>query len=434
MLFNLWDGVVDLYFLLCEEVLFNIGLILILGVIGGNIAEKIKLPRVTGYIIIGMLFGPHMLKLIDSHFLYEFKIVKTLALGFIGFNIGMELNKSIIRLQAKKVLFITLFQALVTFILVGTVVYLFVGEHKLTYALLFASIATVTTPAPIVACMRSYKTNGSISDLVCPIVAIDDVIGIILFSLALPFSIYLSGHEGEIITLSNLVLGPVLNIGFSLIVGSVIGFISFAVLKRYKNADNISIVIVIFVAVVIGVSISNVFDTSAILLPVAIGAVLSNSLENTFVDKLKGNTDAIVLPLLLVFFTISGADLKLKYFSLIGGLAVLYIVFRVVGKLLGTTLAAQIVKEESNVQKYLGLTLIPQGGVALEMAILAEIRFLQVANETGMSHFSTIGTTIFTVIITAIIVYKIIGEIVVKWAFKKSGEINYDSHAQPHVV
>ena len=300
--------------------------------------------------------------------------------------------------------------------------------------IIFGSIATVTTPAPIVACMRSYKTNGTITDLVCPIVAVDDVIGIMLFSLVLPFAIYLSGHEGEIISMSNLVLGPLLNIGFSLVIGSAIGFLSLKALKHYKGADNISIVIVIFVAILIGVSVGNVYDTSPILLPLTIGAILANGLEIKFLEKLKGNTDAIVLPLLLVFFTVSGADLKLGMFSLIGGLTVLYIVFRIVGKVLGTTAAAKIVNEEPNIQKYLGLTLIPQGGVALDMAIIAELRFLQIASETGASHFATIGTTIFTVIITAIIVYKIIGEIVVKWAFKKSGEIHHSFNELPHVV
>lgn len=434
MLFELWEDMVHVFNLLCEELYFNIGLLLILGVVGGNIAEKIKLPRVTGYILIGMLFGPDMLQIIGKNFLYEFKIIKTLALGFIGFNIGMELNRSILKLQAKKVLFITLFQAFITFVLVATVIYIFVSEHKLTYALIFGSIATVTTPAPIVACMRSYKTNGTITDLVCPIVAVDDVVGIILFSLALPFSIYLSGHEGEIISFGNLFLGPILNIGFSIIIGSVIGLITLKTVKHYKRADNISIVIAIFIAVLIGVSIAKVYDTSVILLPLAIGAVLANGVEKTFLERLKSNTDAIVLPLLLVFFTVSGADLKLEKFSLIGGIAVIYIVVRVVGKLLGTTAATKFMNEEINVQRYLGFTLIPQGGVALDMAIIAELRFLEVTQETGMSHFSTIGTTIFTVIITAIIVYKLIGEIVVKWAFKKSGEIHHDTHQLPHAV
>lgn len=434
MLYETWYHIIDIYHVLCESIFFNIALLLLLGILGGNLAEKVGLPRVTGYILFGMLFGPGGLHLIDKHFLYEIKIIKTLALGFIGFNIGMELNKMTLKVKAKNVLFITFFQAFITFILVFLVIYVIVDEHKLVYALLFGSIATVTTPAPIVACMRSYKTKGSISQLVCPIVAIDDIIGIVIFSLALPFSIYFAGHTGSVTSVRELILGPLLNIGFSITTGFVLGFLALKILKHYQKADNISIVIVIGIAVLLGVSIGQAFETSDILITLVMGMIISNGLEPNVVEKYKTNTDGIVLPLLLVFFTVSGADLHFSSLRVIGFIGLGYVLFRTLGKVFGTYLASRIMNEEDKVQKYLGLLLIPQGGVALDMAIIAEIQFLQTFQETGIVHYDTIGTTVFTVILAGMIIYKIFGEIVVKWGFKMANEIT-DTHDEiAHVV
>lgn len=434
MLLELWTYMVSIYETFQENIFFNIALLLLLGIIGGNIAEKLKLPRVTGYILIGMIFGPSGFHLIEKSFLYEIKIIKILTLGFIGFNIGMELNKQTLKLKGAKVIFITFAQAFVTFFLVFIAVYLVSSENKIVYALILGSIATVTTPAPIVACMRSYKTKGSISELVCPIVAIDDIIGIILFSLILPFSIYLAGHQGHIDSIENLFLGPIISIGFSIIVGTIFGMIALAILRHYKDADNISIVLVIFTAVLFSVGVGETFETSDILLPLVMGAVISNGLDSGLVERFKKNTDAIVLPLLLVFFTISGADVSLRSLSLIGVIGGTYVIVRVCGKLLGTTIASRITREEKTVQRYLGFTLIPQGGVALDMAILAEVRFVQIATQTGATEFEIIGTTIFSIVLAAVIIYKIVGEIIVKWAFNKSHEISEPEDIHAHVV
>ena len=406
-----------------DNTYFNLAILLIFGMIGGNITERFKLPRVTGYIIVGMIFGPHGLGVISLDFIYEIKIVKILALGFIGFNIGMELKKQILKMEAVEVIFMTFFQAFFTFFVVFLVVYFVAGEHKIVYALLLASIATVTTPAPIVACMRGYKTKGLISELVCPMVAIDDLIGIVLFSLALPFSVYLAGHEGEVLTISKFLIGPLFNIGFSMFIGVILGFVTRYTIHLYKDADNISIEMIIITAVLLGVGIGETFETSDILLPLTMGFIITNGISSKMTERIKKNTDAIVLPLLLVFFTISGADLKLSMFAMIGILGITYIFVRTFGKLLGTRVAATIMKENDNVKNYLGFTLIPQGGVALDMAILAEVRFLQVATDSGLAEFETIGTTVFTVVLGAIIFYKVIGEVVVKWAFKQAGEI-----------
>ncbi|MCF7926552.1 MAG: cation:proton antiporter [Candidatus Izimaplasma sp.] len=408
------------------DLFFNIAILLILGMIGGKIAGRFNLPHVTGYIIIGMLFGPGGISVINEEVLYNFKVFKVLALGFIGFNIGLELDFTSLKNYGKKIVFITVVQALITFALVFTVIYFVVSKHQITYALIFGAIATVTTPAPIVAFLKNYKAKGPIAKYVVGIVALDDIIGIILFSLVLPIGVFLAGHEAEVITISNLVIGPLFDIGFSVLIGGAIGLTLVRALNLHEKDDNISVILILIIGLFFGIGVGHAAETSAILLPLVIGMTVRNTSHTLVSTRIKSIAEAMTLPLLLLFFTLSGAELDLRTVQTIGIAGIIYIVVRVIGKVAGTYFGASIIKEEKPVRKFLGFTLIPQGGVSIDMAILAEVRFVQIATQTGNSEFAQIGSTILTVILGAVIFYKIIGEIVVKWAFDRAGEIPYD--------
>lgn len=418
-----------------SSVFLNLGILVIIGVLGGIIAEKIKLPRVTGYIIAGILFGPDLIGLIPKDFLSDIGLLKVLTLGFVGFNIGMEVKFSFLKHHGIRIVVITFAQALFTFLVVFLLVYLLAPSHNMTYGLILGAIASVTTPTPIVACMRGYKTKGELSDIVCPVVAIDDIIGIFLFTLLLPVGIYIAGHEGEVLHFIDLIRGPLVTILVSVGIGLVLGYITKFIVKIYSRSDNISLELIIVTVILIGVGIGELIGVSDILIPLVIAIVLTNGVKPILVDKIKSNTDVIVLPLLLVFFTLSGADLHIEDLNVIGIISVVYVVFRIFGKVFGTSIAAKLAGESKKISKYLGIMMIPQGGVALEMAILAEVRFLQIFEETGNSAFEEIGQTIFAVVLFAVIVYKVIGEIVVKYAFKHAEEItdNHDDHI-PHVI
>jgi len=422
-------AITDLNFSLFYEnfttnIIFNIALLLSLGIIGGKIAHQLKLPKVTGYIIIGMIFGPTGLNFLTEEALYSFKIFKILALGFIGFNIGMELNFISLKKVGKHALLIALVQAFLTFVLVASVVYLLADDYKMTYALIFGAIATVTTPAPIVACMKSYNVRGKLANLICPIVALDDIIGIILFALILPISIYLAGHVGEVINFTTLMVGPLLEIGFSVLIGALIGLILVLVLKRFRKGDTVSIMMILVIGLFLGISIGDALEASAILLPLTIGVLVINGLDQEFLVKVKSTSDSITMPLLLVFFTISGAGLDIALLPSLGVLGLAYILVRIIGKVIGTYLASRALKEGKTVSTYMGIALIPQGGVAIDMAILAEARFLQLYVTSGNYDFEIIATTILSIILAATVIYKVFGEIIVKWAFKKAGEIH----------
>jgi len=417
---------------LTSSIIYNIALLLTLGIIGGKIAELAKLPKVTGYIVIGIIAGPSALHLLSSEVIHSFKPFKILALGFIGFNIGMELNLSNLKTSGKHVLFITFSQAILTFLLVTFAVVLFVDDYKWTYGLIFGAIATVTTPAPILACIKSYNIKGRLSNLLCPMVALDDAIGIIIFAFVLPISVYLAGHSGEVISISTLIVGPLFEIGFSIFAGSIIGIILIYILNHFKKGDNVSLLLIVVVGILFGIAIGYSIEVSAVLLPLTIGVLLANGLEKEFMKKVKLNTDAIILPLLLIFFTLSGAELKVHLLWQIGGLGLIYILVRLVAKYLATSFSSKVIGESKEVVRYLGVALMPQGGVAIDMAILAEFRFIQLANESN-SAVAEIGSTILTVILAATVIYKIFGEIIVKWAFNKAHEIpEHDNNYLEH--
>lgn len=418
-----------------SNIFIDIALLLIVGILGGKFAELIHLPRVTGYIIIGMIFGPNLLNLFNHEIIQDFKSFKILGLGFIGYNVGLEINFKMLKYNRNEVIFVTIFQALLTFVLVGGAILLFIDEYAWTYALIFGAIASVTTPAPIVACIKSYHTKGRLTQLLCPMIALDDVLGVILFAFVLPISVYLAGHTGQEISFMVLVADPFLQILFSMGVGLVIGFVIVALLKYFYKGDNITIFLIVIIGLLLGIGISYMTDTSQILLTLTIGAVLANRLTFDLRDKVRTLSDAFILPILLVFFTLSGAELDVVLLSSLGLIGLIYVFVRVLGKVAGSAAATSILKEESKVKKYLGFALIPQGGVAIDMAILAEIRFLQLAEETGNHEYALIGSTILTVILGAVLIYKVFGEIIVKWSFRKAQEITYDDHeAHSHLI
>ena len=418
-----------------SNVFIDIALLVAIGILGGKIAEFFHLPRVTGYIIIGMIFGPNVLNMFNIDMIADLKPLKVLGLGFIGYNVGLEVNFKMLKYNRNAVVFITVFQAVITFLLVGGAILLFVDEYAWTYALILGAIATVTTPAPIVACIRSYHTKGRLTQLLCPMIALDDVFGVILFAFVLPIGVYLAGHTGETLTMGVLLGEPLLKIVFSIGIGIIIGLVVERFIEYFNKGDNITIFLIIIIGLLLGIGVSYMLDISTILLPLTIGTVLSNRLSFELRDQVRKISDAFILPILLIFFTLSGAELNIGLLSTLEILGVTYILVRVVGKIVGASSAAFMLREEMKVKKYLGPALIPQGGVAIDMAILAEIRFIQLAQDTGNYDYAIIGSTVLTVILGAVLVYKVFGEIIVKWVFRKADEITTDDHTtHSHLV
>jgi Kef-type K+ transport system membrane component KefB len=409
---------------LYENRLYGVAILIIFGLIGGKLISLVKFPKVTGYILIGILIGPSVFELLSFEIVESFTIIRQVAIGFIGYSIGLELKFDKLKKTGKQVTIITLAQAFTTAVLVCLAVVLFLSiidvENAWTYGLILGAIATATAPAPILAVVKNYRTKGPLTDMLLPLVALDDVIGIILFAIMLSFGTSLLMVE-ESVTLIEILLEPALEIFLSISIGALIGYIITKTVKRFNREDDQFLMMVIVGFIFLGIAVGQAVEASAILLPMTIGIYLTNSIEEKYKDRLTKTTDLFSGPILLSFFTIAGAELQLNLLSQIGMIGVVYLVVRVVGKYAGSTISAHLVKAPKHVKKWIGLTLIPQAGVAIDMALTTQLRF---ESHPSLIPYLNIGLSITTIVLAATVIYEIVGLIIVKTALDKAGEID----------
>jgi Kef-type K+ transport system membrane component KefB len=416
------SGVMTVLHHLYENPVFGVAVLIIFGLIGGKLIDLIKFPRVTGYILIGILIGPSVLALLSHEMVESFTIIRQVAIGFIGYTIGLELRFSKLKKTGKQVTIITLAQAMTTaiFVAAAIAVYLFATgrDHIWTYALILGAIATATAPGPIVAVVKSYRTKGPVTDVLLPLVALDDAIGIMLFAVMLSFgTALLSGP----VSVAHMVMDPAKEIFFSFAFGALIGFLLTLVAKKFNRESDNFLMMAIIGAVFAGIGIGQAVHASAILLPMTIGIVLTNSVDEKYEHRLTKATDLFSAPILLAFFTIAGAELQLSLLAKIGVMGVIYLLIRVAGKISGSIVSAKAVKAPPTVIKYLGFTLIPQAGVAIDMALTTQLRFEQTPE---LAPFMEIGAVIMTIVLAATVIYEVFGLVIVKTALGKAGEID----------
>lgn len=416
-----------------SNVVFGIATLIVLALVGGKLIELIKFPKVTGYILIGILIGPSVLGILSHDMVEKFTLIRQVAIGFIGYTIGLELKFRKLKKTGKQVTIITLVQAAMTAVFVTLAVgsYLSVtnGEYIWTYALILGAIATATAPGPIVAVVKNFRTKGPVTDVLLPLVALDDAIGIMLFAIMLSLGTTLLGISG-VVSVSAIILDPLLEIIISILIGLILGLIlSFIVKKFNRESDSMLLMItlgIVFAGIGLGQIpiVMNFFGLhqsiylSAILLPMTIGIVLTNQIDDAFEHRLTKNTDLFSAPILLGFFTLAGAELDLSALVTVGIIGGVYIVFRVIGKVLGAYTGARMSNAPPTVTKYLGFTLIPQAGVAIDMALTTELRFKELVG------FEVIGTNIMTIVLAATVIYEVLGLVVVKSALTRAGEID----------
>jgi len=415
-----------------ENFFIDFALLLIIGILGGKAAEVFRLPKATGYILFGILFGSSFLNVLDGELLKRYAEIKYAAIGLIGYNIGLELDQRVIKDNHKKVMLYTFAQGFATLVLVGLAIYFIANEFQWVYALLLGSIAVVTTPAPFLACVKSYHVTGKITDMVCEMMALDDVIGIILFAVVLPVSVVIATQTGFDIPILSLIGEPILELIFSIVIGIVIGEFTVRLLEYYSNADRLSLFIIVLLALFLAVGIAATLNYSSFLITVIIGLIVRNRLDSEMYHNVSRTTDTLTIPVLLLFFVLSGAELKFEYLSVVGWIGVAYLTIRFAAKMVGIFTVAKATNESDPGVNYLGLMMLPQGAVALDLAILTEVRFAQLAVETGNTVFLAIGNTVLAVVFVSIILSKLLGEVIVKWASIKAGQSYIEENHSPH--
>ena len=409
------------------SIFLSLSIALLAGLLLSRLAKKVKLPAVTAYLISGVLVGPFVLGSFDVPGLgitrtqvKEFELISDLALGFIAFAMGNEFRLAQLKKIGKQATVIGVFQALFTTLVVDAILitlhFIIPNKLSLSAAIVLASVATATAPAATLMVVKQYKAKGPVTDVLLPVVALDDAVGLVVF--AISFGVAKTISLGYINVLS-MVLEPLLEVILSLALGFVMGFLFTICEKYFHSRSKRMAVSVTFVMMTVGLSCLEFqigaihISFSSLLACMMLGTVFCNACDVS--EELMERADRWTTPILILFFVISGAGLELSVFSdiLVVIIGFVYILSRSIGKYFGAGISARLMKCDSNITKYLGITLLPQAGVALGMAIKAM--------ELGPD-----GAIVRNITLFAVLVYEIVGPFLTKVALTKAGDINAD--------
>ena len=403
-----------------------IALALIFGLLFTRITSLLKLPDVTAYLVAGVLIGPYCLGAIGVEGLgfttmeaiEKVGFIGEVALGFIAFAIGNEFRLSHLKKTGKQATIIGILQAVVTMIVVDAAL---IGLHfvlgdklPLDVAIVLGAIATATAPAATLMVVRQYKAKGKVTDMLLPVVALDDAVGLAIFAVSFGVASAIAGGNVNILSI---VLEPIIEIVGSLIMGAVMGALLTQLEKLFHSNRNRTSLIIGFVLVTVGLSMLK-FEVvgihvgfSSLLVCMMLGSVFCNMCPLS--EDLMERSDKWTAPLLALFFVLSGAELELGVFTDIAviGIGVAYILSRCLGKYFGAYGSCALAKTDTNVKKYLGITLFPQAGVALGMCSIAAASLPN-------------GAIVRNIILFSVLVYEIVGPMLTKIALTKAGDIH----------
>ncbi len=381
----------------------GLAIALFLGLLSSKVMKGIRLPNVTGYLIIGLIAGPYCLKWLSLEVIEQLIIIPDIALGLIAFSIGAEFKLDYLKKVGKSPVIIALAEGIGAVIFVD--LFLIITGHDQAFSLVLGAIAAATAPAATLMVVRQYKAKGPVTDILLPVVAIDDAVALVAFGLSVAIAKAISSQGSA--SLVATIINPIIEIVGALILGAVLGVILKYLTNWFTGRGNRLSVSLAMVLLCIGVS--NITGLSALLVCMTMSAVYANiSKVSDIVFEL---VERITPPIFILFFFVSGAELNLSILPAVGVIGILYIVFRVVGKYVGTAVGAKLSHAQPVVAKYLGYTLIPQAGVAIGLAGLA--------TKIVPEH----GGQIQTIILCGTIIYELCGPVVTKLALKKAGEI-----------
>ena len=417
-----------------------VAILLFVALLSTRLMRIIKLPNVTGYIVTGIIMGPFIFGLLFNNFsfdgikngvIYGFvdKInwVSTVALGFIAFSIGTSFKKATIKALGKRVIIITILEALGASLLVILALiaahFMFPEYVSWQIVLTLSAIASATAPAATLMVIKQYNARGPLVNTLLPVVALDDAAALILFAILFQIATAISGGT---ITVYAVIIKPLLEITISLAVGIVLGLLISLMNRWFKSRNNRLIWCIFSVFAALGVyylfkyPAMGSFELSSLLICMMAGVIYTNMCKDS--GRTLDVMDRFTSPIYMMFFVISGASLDLSIFGnekglLVVGVAFVYIIFRVIGKYLGAFTGCAISRCEPQVRKNLGFALIPQAGVAIGLATNANTLF------STHPDTSEAGALIIAIILTSTLVYELVGPLFSKLALSKAGEI-----------
>ena len=393
-----------------DQILLYISLILFGGLLVGRFVKLFNLPNVTGYLVAGLILGPSLANFIPADMVRNFSLVSDMTLGFIAFSIGSEFKFSYFKEVGTTPVIVAIMEACGAMLLVTLTLLLFGTDLRL--ALLFGAIASATAPAQTLMVVQQYRARGPMTSLLMSVVALDDAVALIAFGFATTI-VNSMNHPGTNMLFS--IAEPFIELVISLVVGAALAFVMMIFLRYFKKPSNRISILLAFIFLII--YLADRLHGSPLLACMAMGTVLVNWLDD--IEDLTRVAQGVTPPLFVIFFVISGAGLDFKALSGIGVVGIIYIVVRVLGKHFGAWFGATITRSEQKIRTYLGLTLMPQAGVALGLVIVAAKSVPEYAAQINV------------VILSSTFIYSLIGPSAAKFALIKAGEIKLPGKSSP---
>ena len=373
------------------------------GLLFTRFINLIKLPHVTAYLIAGLVIGPYGLNVLTTNLNASLSILSDVALGFIAYSIGAEFKLSYLKEIGIKPIVITAFEGCTASLFVFVTLCLLGQPMPLCLAL--GAIAAATAPAATLMVVRQYRAHGPVTKMLLPVVAMDDALGLMLYAIMMAVArTIVSGAELSVMTL---LVKPLIEIGGSLLLGLALGVCLVLVLRFFHSRGNKLALTLMFVFLAVG--LSSLWGLSSLLVCMMLGAAMVNLYHQS--NVMLEQCDRFTPPLFLMFFVLSGANLDLAVLPTVGVVGIAYVLARAVGKTLGGTMGAAVERCDRNIVRYLGLTLIPQAGVAIGMARMSA---------TALPEYSAV---INAVVLSGTLIYELTGPVITKIALTRAGEI-----------
>ena len=391
-------------------VLLSLGIILLIGFASTRLTKRLGLPYVSGYIVSGILIGPYLLGLIPQDVVTKMSFVSDIALAFIAFGVGRFLKKETIRATGRAVPIVTVAEALLSGALV-TLVTMGLLRMDWKLSLLLGAIATATAPASTMMTISQYKAKGEFVNVLLQVIAIDNVVCLLVFSLV---SAWVSASESGDVTFAGIALPMLYNLGV-IVLGAGFGWLLAKMLPPSRSRDNRLIIAIAMLLALAGICAA--FGVSPLLACMVFGAVYINGTED---KKLFKQLNRFTPPVMILFFVVSGMKLNVPMLASIGLVGVVYFLARILGKYLGAWSGCLATGLSASIRRWLGAALVPQAGVAIGLAYLAE-RILPAA----------IGSQLVTVILASSVLYELIGPACAKLALVRTGAIRQEDLASP---
>ncbi|MDX1436685.1 MAG: cation:proton antiporter [Anaerolineales bacterium] len=394
------------------DIITTIGLLIAVSFLGSKIFQRLGIPQVVGFIVIGVFMGESFLNLVPLELIDNLGFISELALGLIGFDIGGHLLFRDLRKYGRSIIWILILQSVGTAIVVGIGVYLL--TQNIVLAFLMGAIASATDPAATVDVLAEYDTKGPLTTILLAVVGLDDGMALLLFSLGavLAESFFTGGGSPSFVDIIEL---PLIEIGGSILLGLLMGLLLEVILRRMRSHHDAMAISIAFVFICVG--ISQTLHLSLILSNMVLGLVIVNR-EPEHGRYIRYTIEQAGPVIYVLFFTLIGARLQIDLLPAMGLLGLVYIVLRFSSKYGGAYIGGIMGGVNPNVKKYLGFALLSQAGVAIGLALEALERFSEFGPEG-----EELGLLVLSVVTATTFVAQLVGPVLVKFAVSRSGEI-----------